>query len=76
MQIDASLASLAGRGSREHLRAIRLDVTNRAAMAAAAEQTERAFGNLHVLVNNAGVGIQGPFGGITYALVAMLAGRS
>ena len=65
--IDAALASLAGRGPREHIHAIRLDVTDRAAMAAAAEETDRAFGKLHVLVNNAGVGIQGPFRGITYA---------
>jgi hypothetical protein len=36
-------------------------------MAAAADETERVFGKLHVLVNNAGVGIQGPFKGITYA---------
>ena len=36
-------------------------------MAAAADETERVFGKLHVLVNNAGIGIQGPFQGITYA---------
>jgi short-subunit dehydrogenase len=36
-------------------------------MAAAADETERVFGKVHVLVNNAGVGIQGPFKGITYA---------
>jgi NAD(P)-dependent dehydrogenase (short-subunit alcohol dehydrogenase family) len=35
-------------------------------MAAAADETERAFGKVHVLVNNAGVGIQGPFRGITF----------
>jgi len=40
---------------------IQLDVTDRAAMAAAADDTQRVFGNLHVLVNNAGVGIEGPF---------------
>jgi NAD(P)-dependent dehydrogenase (short-subunit alcohol dehydrogenase family) len=47
--------------------AIQLDVTDRAALQAAAEETERVFGRIHVLVNNAGVGIQGPFKGITYA---------
>jgi NAD(P)-dependent dehydrogenase (short-subunit alcohol dehydrogenase family) len=46
--------------------AIRLDVTDRRAMAAAADETELVFGKVHVLVNNAGVGIQGPFSGITY----------
>ncbi|HEV7431815.1 MAG TPA: SDR family NAD(P)-dependent oxidoreductase, partial [Steroidobacteraceae bacterium] len=43
------------------------DVTDRTAMSAAAGETERVFGAVHVLVNNAGVGIQGPFKGITYA---------
>jgi NAD(P)-dependent dehydrogenase (short-subunit alcohol dehydrogenase family) len=38
---------------------IQLDVTDRAAMAAAADETERVFGKVHVLCNNAGVGILG-----------------
>jgi NAD(P)-dependent dehydrogenase (short-subunit alcohol dehydrogenase family) len=64
--IDAALAGFETRGQRASVHAIRLDVTDRAAMAAAAAETERVFGKLHVLVNNAGVGIQGPFKGITY----------
>lgn len=36
---------------------IRLDVADRAAMAAAAVETERVFGKIHVLCNNAGIGI-------------------
>jgi NAD(P)-dependent dehydrogenase (short-subunit alcohol dehydrogenase family) len=36
-------------------------------MSAAALETERVFGAVHLLVNNAGVGIQGPFQGITFA---------
>ena len=48
------------------IHAIRVDVTDRAAMAAAADETERVFGKVHVIVNNAGIGIQGPFKGITY----------
>jgi NAD(P)-dependent dehydrogenase (short-subunit alcohol dehydrogenase family) len=55
------------RGRSRSVHALRLDVTDRAAMAAAADETERVFGKVHVLVNNAGVGIQGPFKGITYA---------
>ena len=39
---------------------IKLDVTDRAAMAAAAEETVHRFGKVHVLVNNAGVGVLGP----------------
>ena len=51
-------------GRRVH--GIRLDVTDRAAMAAAADETEKVFGKLHVVVNNAGVGIEGPLKGATY----------
>jgi len=65
--IDEALGAFNKRGQRDSVHAIRLDVTNRAAMAAAAEEAERVFGKLHVVVNNAGVGIQGPFKGITYA---------
>jgi NAD(P)-dependent dehydrogenase (short-subunit alcohol dehydrogenase family) len=65
--IDRALADFDRRGERKCVHAIKLDVTDRAAMAAAADETERVFGKLHVLVNNAGVGIQGPFKGITYA---------
>jgi NADP-dependent 3-hydroxy acid dehydrogenase YdfG len=38
---------------------IRLDVTDRTAYAAAAEQTIKRFGKAHILVNNAGMGIGG-----------------
>jgi len=65
--IDEALAGFARRGQSESVHAIRLDVTDRAAIAAAADETERLFGKVHVLVNNAGVGINGPFAGITYA---------
>ena len=65
--IDAALNELRQRELARNAHAIRLDVTDRAAMAAAADETQRAFGKVHVLVNNAGVGIQGPFKGITYA---------
>ena len=39
---------------------IPLDVTDRAAFAAAADETERKFGKIHILVNNAGVAALGP----------------
>ncbi|HEY4447084.1 MAG TPA: SDR family NAD(P)-dependent oxidoreductase [Steroidobacteraceae bacterium] len=65
--IDEAMAEFTRRGHSEHVHAIRLDVTDRDAMAAAAEETERVFRKVHVLVNNAGVGITGPFAGITYA---------
>jgi len=65
--IDEAMADFRRRGQSRNVHAIRLDVTDRDAMAAAAEETERVFGKVHVLVNNAGVGITGPFKGITYA---------
>jgi NAD(P)-dependent dehydrogenase (short-subunit alcohol dehydrogenase family) len=65
--IDQALATFGERGRLQNVHAIRLDVTDRVAIAAAAEETERVFGKIHILVNNAGVGIQGPFKGITYA---------
>jgi len=64
--IDHAVATFSERGHHESVHAIQLDVTDRLAMAGAAQETERVFGKLHVLVNNAGVGIQGPFKGITY----------
>jgi NAD(P)-dependent dehydrogenase (short-subunit alcohol dehydrogenase family) len=45
----------AGLGDRVHL--LKLDVTDRAAYAAAADEAERVFGKVHVLCNNAGIGI-------------------
>jgi NAD(P)-dependent dehydrogenase (short-subunit alcohol dehydrogenase family) len=65
--IDAALTAFDSRGQLKKVHAIRVDVTDRTAMAAAADETEGVFGKLHVLVNNAGVGIQGPFKGISYA---------
>lgn len=67
---------------------IRLDVTDRAAFAAAAERVVEHFGEVHVLVNNAGVSVFGPtdeasyddydwimgvnFGGVVNGLVSFL----
>ncbi len=39
---------------------IKLDVTDREAYAKAADEAEKVFGKIHVLVNNAGVGSGGP----------------
>jgi NAD(P)-dependent dehydrogenase (short-subunit alcohol dehydrogenase family) len=64
--IDEALAEFERRGQADRVHAIRLDVTDRRAMAAAADETELVFGKVHVLDNNAGIGIQGPFSGITY----------
>ena len=44
---------------------LQLDVTGRAAYAAAADEVEAAFGKLHVLCNNAGIGMLTPIGKAT-----------
>ena len=46
---------------------IRLDVTDRPGFAAAADEVERHFGKVHILVNNAGVSVFGPTDTATYA---------
>lgn len=46
---------------------IRLDVTDRAGFAAAAQQVVDHFGEVHVLVNNAGVSVFGPTDEASYA---------
>ena len=45
---------------------IQLNVTDREAYARAADETEKVFGKIHVLVNNAGVGAGGPIDKLTY----------
>ena len=61
--LDAAAASLAG-GDR--VLGLRLDVTDRAAFARVADEAERAFGKVHVLCNNAGIGLAGPAKHATY----------
>ena len=56
--LDTAIVELSALSRDFH--AIRLDVTDRKAMAEAAVETERFFGKVHVLVNNAGIGIGGP----------------
>ncbi len=53
---DAALARVREEFAGENgLLALKLDVTDRDAMARAADETERAFGKVHVVCNNAGV---------------------
>ena len=54
------------KGSNADVLAIELDVTDREAMARAADEAEAAFGNVHVLCNNAGVVAFGPLIDATY----------
>jgi len=54
--LDAAVAEL---GPGEVL-ALKLDVTDRDAYARAADAAEARFGRIHLLVNNAGIGVVGP----------------
>jgi NAD(P)-dependent dehydrogenase (short-subunit alcohol dehydrogenase family) len=54
------------RGAESGVLPLQVDVADRAAMIRAADETERAFGKVHVLCNNAGVGIIGPLLDATY----------
>ena len=62
--LAAAEAELAG-GDR--VLPIKLDVTDRAAFAAAADAAEAKFGKIHVLCNNAGVAVVGPTELATFA---------
>lgn len=67
VEADA-LADSAAKLSRESNRivAIQLDVTDRDAMAAAADEAEATFGAIHLVCNNAGVSSRGPLDEATY----------
>jgi len=65
--ITDALAAFEITGQREHVHALRLDVTDRAAFARVVDEAERHFGKLHVLVNNAGMGLIGPIEKTTFA---------
>ncbi len=60
--LDEAMQSF--RGARVH--AVRFDVTDRGAMARAADETERLFGKVHVLCNNAGVNLFNDIGSASY----------
>ena len=60
--LDTAMKSLAG--ARVH--PIRLDVTDRKAMALAADETERVFGKVHIVCNNAGINQFNDIGAATY----------
>jgi NADP-dependent 3-hydroxy acid dehydrogenase YdfG len=54
-------------GSPDKILAIKLDVTNRADFAKAADAAEARFGKIHILCNNAGVAVVGPTELATFA---------
>lgn len=65
--LDEALSYFRKRGQGKSIHAIQLDVTDRAGYESAASEAERVFHKIHLLCNNAGVGILGPFKQCTYA---------
>jgi NAD(P)-dependent dehydrogenase (short-subunit alcohol dehydrogenase family) len=65
--LRAASAEFVEAGKGDRVVTIELDVTDREGMARAADATEEAFGKVHVLVNNAGIGIGGPVRNAKYA---------
>jgi NAD(P)-dependent dehydrogenase (short-subunit alcohol dehydrogenase family) len=59
--LEAATAELGGDAL-----AIRLDVTDRKAFARAADETERALGNVHIVCNNAGINLFNDISEATY----------
>ena len=53
--LDSALAYFSSKQQGKVVHGIRLDVTDRDAMAAAADEVERVFGNLHVLVKQSSI---------------------
>jgi NAD(P)-dependent dehydrogenase (short-subunit alcohol dehydrogenase family) len=60
--LDTAMSGFAG--ARVH--PIRLDVTDRKAMAQAADETQRVFGKVHIVCNNAGINQFNDIGTATY----------
>lgn len=54
-------------GNSDRVLAVKLDVTDRANFASAANETEARFGKIHILCNNAGVAVVGPTELATYS---------
>jgi NADP-dependent 3-hydroxy acid dehydrogenase YdfG len=61
--LDRAMAQF---GKNPNVHAIRLDVTDREAFARAADETERVFGKVHILCNNAGINLFVPMEECTY----------
>ncbi len=64
--LQKAAAQFAEDGKADNVVTVQLDVTDRKSMAAAADAAEQAFAKIHVLVNNAGIGIGGPLKDATF----------
>ena len=64
--IEEALEFFESRQQARQVHAIKLDVTDREAWAAAASEAEAAFEKIHVLFSNAGMGVGGPIKDATF----------
>ncbi len=65
--IDRAMSGFEAAGRGAQVASVPLDVTDRDGFVRAADEAERRFGKVHVLVNNAGVGINGTVLASTFA---------
>lgn len=63
---DSLDRAMAHFGNNRDIHAVRLDVTDREAFARAADETERIFGKVHIVCNNAGINLFVPIEECTY----------
>jgi NAD(P)-dependent dehydrogenase (short-subunit alcohol dehydrogenase family) len=64
--LDQSVEHFTRSGKRQSVHPIRVDVTDRKAMAEAADETERVFGKVHLVCNNAGINLFNDIAAATY----------
>jgi NAD(P)-dependent dehydrogenase (short-subunit alcohol dehydrogenase family) len=77
--LEESTAYFRQKGQEKNVHHLLLDVTDREAFVRAADEAERVFDKVHVLCNNAGIGIIGPmklatFGDWDWGLEVMIGG--
>jgi len=77
--LDEASADFRRRGQEKSVHTLKLDVTDREAFISAADEAERVFGKVHILCNNAGIGVIGPikitkFGDWDWGLSVMIGG--
>ncbi len=65
--IEQARAWFLDAGLHDSVHLLKLDITDREAYASAADEAERVFGKVHVLCNNAGIGIASPVAEASYA---------
>jgi NAD(P)-dependent dehydrogenase (short-subunit alcohol dehydrogenase family) len=64
-QVDPALAQF--KTDKDRVHAIKVNVTDRDAMRAAADEIEARFGKIHVISNNAGIGLLASLGSVDYS---------